>query len=64
MSFKTRNSSSEHKFVYFGWNLRAFSPCIDSNATDTLKAQKGSSPFKLEYVHNLMHVLHLKIIYV
>ncbi len=27
---------------YFRWNLRAFWPCIDSNATDTFKAQKGS----------------------
>ncbi len=35
-------SSSEHKLRYFWWNPRAFWPSIDSNATDTFKAQKGS----------------------
>ncbi len=42
MLFQTRNSSSEHKLRYFWWNLRAFWPYIDSNATTTFKAQKGS----------------------
>ncbi len=28
--------------VYFWWNLITFWPCIDSNATDKIKAQKGS----------------------
>ncbi len=28
-------SSSEHKLRYFRWNLRAFWPSIDSNATET-----------------------------
>ncbi len=43
MSFQARKtcSSSEHKLRYFGCNLRAFWPCIDSNTTDTFKAQKG-----------------------
>ncbi len=35
-------SSSEHKISYFWLNLRAFWPSIDSNATTTFKAQKGS----------------------
>ncbi len=29
-------------FLFFGWNLRAFWPCIDSNAATRFKAQKGS----------------------
>ncbi len=36
------SSSSEHKLRYFWWNPRAFWSCIDSNATDKFKAQKGS----------------------
>ncbi len=35
MSFQTRKTFvylSEHKLRYFWWNLRAFWPCIDSNA--------------------------------
>ncbi len=36
------HSYSEHKLRYFSWNPRAFWSCIDSNATDTLKAQKSS----------------------
>ncbi len=35
-------SSSEHKLRYFWWNPRVFWHCIDSNITDTFKAQKGS----------------------
>ncbi len=35
-------SSLDHKLRYFWWNPRAFWPSIDSNATDTFKAQKGS----------------------
>ncbi len=35
-------SSLEHKLRYFWWNLRAFWPSIDSNVTDTFKAQKRS----------------------
>ncbi len=34
--------SSEHKLRYFWWNLRAFWPFIDSNATETFKVDKGS----------------------
>ncbi len=32
------HSSAEHKLIYFWWNPRTFSLCIDSNG---LKAQKG-----------------------
>ncbi len=39
------HSYSEHKLRYFWWNPRAFWPCIVSNATDTLKAQKSSKDF-------------------
>ncbi len=38
----TRLSSSEHKLRYFGWNPRAFWPCIDSKATKRFTVQKGS----------------------
>ncbi len=31
----------ETQIKIFWWNPRAFWPCIDSNATDTFKAQKG-----------------------
>ncbi len=41
MLFQDFFSSCEHKLRYFWLNPRAFSPCIDSNATDTVKAQKG-----------------------
>ncbi len=44
------HSSLEHKLRYFWWNLRAFWPCIDSNATDTFKAQKGSKDI-VQIVH-------------
>ncbi len=37
---KDPRSSSEHKLRYFWWNLWAFWPSIDSNATDTFKARK------------------------
>ncbi len=43
-------SSSEHKLRYFWWNPRAFWPCIDSNATETFKAQKGSKDI-IKIVH-------------
>ncbi len=37
--------------VYFWWNLRTFWPCIDSNATDKIKAQKGS-----KHIVKIVHV--------
>ncbi len=43
MLFQSRKtSSSEHKLRYVWWNPRAFWTCIDSSATTTFKAQKGS----------------------
>ncbi len=41
---------SEHKLRYFLLNLKAFWPCIDSNATTMFKAQKGSKNIT-EIVH-------------
>ncbi len=44
MTFQTCNLCSylEHKLRYFLWKSRDYWPCIDSNAADTFKAQKGS----------------------
>ncbi len=46
------HSSSKHKLRYFLWNPRAFWPCIDSNATEMFKAQKGSKD-----IVKIVHVL-------
>ncbi len=45
------HSFMKHKLRYFWWNLRAFWPCIDRNATETFKVQKGS-----KYIVNIVHV--------
>ncbi len=42
IKFWQLNSSLEHNLIYFSWNLRVFWPCIDSNATDTFKAQSAA----------------------
>ncbi len=39
---------------YFWWNPSAFHPCIDSNTTDTFKAQKGSKDIDI-----IVHVTSL-----
>ncbi len=45
------HSFMKHKLRYFWWNMRAFWPCIDWNATETFKVQKGS-----KYIVNIVHV--------
>ncbi len=58
MSFQTcKTLSSEHKLRYFWWNLRAFWPCIDSNATDMFKAQKGKDIVKIVRVTSVVQSL-------
>ncbi len=48
-----KTSSSEHKLRYVWWNPRAFWTCIDSSATTTFKAQKGSFWAKHVWVNYL-----------
>ncbi len=54
-------SSSEHKLWYIWWNLRAFWPCIDSNTSDTFKAQKGSKNIVKGLLHSKMKIVSLII---
>ncbi len=47
--------SKKYKLRYFLWNPRAFWPCIDSNATTTIKAQKsGKDIVKIVHVTSVV----------
>ncbi len=48
--------SSEHKLRYLWLNLRALWPCIDSNRTNTFKAQKGSKD--IDKIVHMISVVH------
>ncbi len=62
MSFQTHKTSSEPIFLLnFCWNPRAFWPCIDSNATDKFKAQKGSKDI-VKIVRVLLGLTDLKLL--
>ncbi len=48
-------SKPEHKLRYFWWNPRTFWSSIDSNATTTFKAQKGSKDIVKMWHHWFNH---------
>ncbi len=60
MSFQTRKILIYFRNTYqdiFGWNPRAFLPCINSNATTTFKTQKGSKYIVKGLLHPKMKIV-------
>ncbi len=60
MSFQTSKTfvHFQNTTIYFWWNPRAFWPCIDSNATDKFKTQKGSKDIvKIIHVTSVVNVV-------